>query len=107
MRGLFSTQLEVSSFSLLYSHFFPWFGRNYLEIAPPSDWGYFPDLPPDTKKTRQRIHGIVLTSVSGSKWKVRWDDGQIEDIPKVCLKFESPPDSDSELVVNMAMGGNR
>ena len=59
------------------------------------------------KKSRQRIYGIVLTSASGSKWKVRWDDGQMEDIPKVCLKFESPPDSDSELVVNMAMGGNR
>ena len=59
------------------------------------------------KKTRQRIYGVVLTSASGSKWKVRWDDGQTEDIPKVCLKFEGPPDSDSERMVNMAMAGNR
>ena len=59
------------------------------------------------RKSRQRIHGIVLTSAMGSKWKVRWDDGQIEDISKGNLRKDGHPDSDSERMVQMTMGGQR
>ena len=59
------------------------------------------------RTSRQRIHGIVLTSTMGSRWKVRWDDGQMEDIPKGSLRRDGDPDSDSQRMVQMAMTGQR
>ena len=36
--------------TVTFSHFFPWFGRNYREIAPPSVWWHFARFTPGVER---------------------------------------------------------
>ena len=59
------------------------------------------------RRTRQRIQGIIIQSVSNGIWRVKWSCGAVEDCSSGILKKVSEPSSQSmATVVSIAKCAN-
>ena len=66
------------------------------------------ELGPHEKRRRKaRLFGVVVRSVEGGKWEVRWDSGVMEAMFAGVLKNEGKPDEDSLSLVRQTMGVRR
>ena len=59
-------------------------------IAPP---------PGKQRRVRERLYGIIMRSLSGGLWEVRWASGAVESMLPNKLKFEGNPSPETEALV--------
>ena len=67
------------------------------------------DAPPGKKrKVRERVYGLIVSSLPNGKWKVQWAAGGVEDVSRRILKLEGPPTPETMKMVqvfNSTSGG--
>ena len=58
------------------------------------------DPPPGKKRrVRERVYGIIMRSMVGGLWEVRWATGAVESISPNNLKLEGDPSPETEAIV--------
>ena len=58
------------------------------------------DPPPGKKRrVRERVYGVIMRSVVGGMWEVRWASGAVECISPKKLKLEGNPTPETEALV--------